>query len=162
MELVAAWRSLNSRRNHVETTILSRVRVLVAQDNPDIQRFLCIVLRQSGAEATVVDDGQKAVDSAIARPFDVILMDIDMPVVDGLEATRRLRDRGYQGAIIALTASGVVSAWTAVPAGFNGHLRQPIGTQHLVAALASFAMRGTTTTLLPRVDQPHFDRHTSD
>ena len=81
-------------------------RVLLADDSPDNQSLVAYVLRASGAEVMVADNGAAAVDLAMAsrldgHPFDVILMDMQMPILDGYEATRRLRDRGYTGAIIA-------------------------------------------------------------
>ncbi len=84
-------------------------RLLLAEDGPDNQRLIAYVLRRSGANVTIVDSGQAAVDAAwtataAGMPFDVILMDMQMPIMDGYTATRILRQRGYTAPIVALTA----------------------------------------------------------
>lgn len=84
-------------------------RILLAEDNPDNLRAVTLRLRQAGLDVLGVPDGQQAKDTALAahasgRPFDVILMDMQMPVLDGFEATRLLRSEGYDRPIIALTA----------------------------------------------------------
>jgi signal transduction histidine kinase len=84
-------------------------RILLADDGQDNQRLLSFVLQKAGAEVTVVGDGKLAVDAALAakgagKPFDVILMDMQMPVLDGYSATALLRQSGYDGAIVAVTA----------------------------------------------------------
>ncbi len=81
--------------------------VLLAEDGPDNQRLISFVLRHAGAEVTVADNGQMAVDLALAalrerKPFACVLMDMQMPVLDGYEATRKLRAEGYPGPIVAL------------------------------------------------------------
>ena len=86
-------------------------RVLLAEDGLDNQRLISLVLRNAGAEVVVVDNGRSAVEAALGhatagrrRPFDVILMDVEMPELDGLSATRELRALGYDGPIVAVTA----------------------------------------------------------
>ena len=82
---------------------------MLADDSPDNQDLVSHVLRRSGADVMVADNGAMAVQLALGaraegRPFDVILMDMQMPILDGYEATSRLRASGYTGAIIAFTA----------------------------------------------------------
>jgi len=80
-------------------------RVLLVEDGPDNQRLIRHVLRKAGAEVTVAEDGAEALEIVEREGgFDLILMDMQMPRMDGYEATRRLRASGYRGAIVALTA----------------------------------------------------------
>ncbi len=83
-------------------------RVLVAEDNKDLQRIFARQLTLLGLEVVGVGNGRDAVDLALAayqaeNPFDLILMDLEMPIVDGYEASRRIRDGGYSGPILALS-----------------------------------------------------------
>jgi signal transduction histidine kinase/ActR/RegA family two-component response regulator len=83
--------------------------ILLAEDSPDNQELVTFVLQKAGARVSLAADGQQALAMALAadaegKPYDVILMDMQMPVLDGYAATRQLRARGYLGPIIALTA----------------------------------------------------------
>lgn len=89
--------------------VLKGRRVLVADDSPDNRELVSFILGKAGAEVHTVEDGERAVRTVISAqqsgtPFDVILMDVQMPLVDGFAATERLREAGYQGFIVALTA----------------------------------------------------------
>ena len=101
--------------------------VLLAEDGLDNQRLIQMYLDNAGATATVVENGRQAVEAALRESYDLILMDIQMPVMSGLDALIELRKSGYTGPVVALTANvmaGDVSRYRG--AGFDGCLAKPI------------------------------------
>lgn len=80
------------------------VRLLLAEDSPDNQRLFARILTMAGAIVDVVNDGEGAVRIQSKNVYDVIVMDIRMPILDGYQATRRIREQGFKGPIVALTA----------------------------------------------------------
>ncbi len=134
-------------------------RILLAEDGPDNQRLIAFVLRNAGAQVTVVADGQAAHDEALAardrgQPFHVILMDMQMPVMDGYEATQRLRAAGYAGPIIALTAHAMQGDDAkCLAAGCDQYLTKPIDRAKFLQTVAR-AMESVAT---PRVVAPETD-----
>lgn len=82
-----------------------RGKVLIAEDTPELQLLECRMLQSMGIEVTVAKHGKEALEQALAEPPDLILMDMEMPVMDGLEATRVLRQVGCETPIVALTAN---------------------------------------------------------
>ncbi len=117
-------------------------RVLLAEDGPDNQRLIAHVLRRAGATVTVVDDGRKAMDAALGavgrgEPFDLILMDMQMPDMDGYEATALLRERGYAHPIVALTAhSFPEDREKCLASGCDEYASKPIDRAKLVSLCA--------------------------
>ena len=103
---------------------------------------MALRLEQYGTEVSVACNGREAVELALAarevgRPFDWILMDVQMPVLDGYGATRELRDRGYRGPIIALTAYATAeNREECLRFGCNDHLSKPVDWGRLVQVLA--------------------------
>lgn len=82
-------------------------RVLLTEDNHDNQRLVSILLKRMGIECETANNGKQAIARIENDNFDVILMDVQMPVMDGLTATRLLRKQGYAGPIVALTANAM-------------------------------------------------------
>ena len=135
----AAGEVVPARARATEVSV-PRLRILVAEDDPVSQQVALGLLRRQGHEVEVVGDGDAAVAAAGAGTYDVILMDINMPQMDGLEATRAIRRLpGRKGCVpvIALTASatrGDVHACEG--AGMNGFLLKPIDPAALSLALS--------------------------
>ncbi len=120
---------------------LRGMRVLLAEDNEINRQVAVELLTQVGVEVTVAVDGQDAIDQVEAAPvqrFDAVLMDLQMPVVDGYEAARRIRmsESHFQLPIIALSAHALVEERErCVLLGMNGHISKPIDPELLFHAL---------------------------
>ncbi|MBM4091545.1 MAG: response regulator, partial [Planctomycetes bacterium] len=126
---------------------LRGVRILLADDSLDNQVLLRAVLGNVGAEVEVAENGRLAVERAQADAFDVVLMDMNMPEMDGYEATRRLRDRGYRRPILALTANAMSGdADRCLAAGCDAHLAKPIDRKKLILAVSQYAPPKTGQT----------------
>ncbi len=125
-------------------------RVLLAEDGKDNQRLIAFLLGKAGAEVTLAENGQIAHDLALAAqdagtPFHVILMDMQMPVMDGYEATRRLRDAGYAGSIIALTAHAMsTDRDKCLQSGCDEYLAKPVQRHMLISLVSEYATARTT------------------
>ncbi|WP_157041547.1 hybrid sensor histidine kinase/response regulator [Nitriliruptor alkaliphilus] len=113
------------------------LRILVAEDNRTNQRLMLRLLERLGYAPRIVDDGAGAVAATAVDRFDVVLMDVQMPGVDGLEATRRIRDRdGDQLHILAVTANtGDDDRRACREAGMDGYVAKPIRVEELLTAL---------------------------
>ncbi len=113
------------------------VRLLLVEDNDFNQQVACELLTAVGAEVTIADNGLKAVELAAHGPFDAVLMDIQMPVMDGLRATKQLRRRGAVLPIIAMTAHAMPrDRQRCLDAGMDDFLTKPIHPEELYRVLA--------------------------
>jgi PAS domain S-box-containing protein len=117
-------------------------RILLAEDTPDIQNLIKMLLIEAGATVTAVDNGHLAVETAMAahregNAFDVILMDMQMPVMDGYAATRKMRLEGYKGRIVALTAHSMQGdREKCIEAGCDDFISKPIDPDQLIEIVA--------------------------
>ncbi|NOT01810.1 MAG: response regulator [Phycisphaerales bacterium] len=113
-------------------------RILLVDDDPLIVRLVEKHLHSLNAELKHVDDGEKAVQEALAHVYDVVLMDMEMPVLNGFEATQRLRSQGYTGRIVAATGyTGSADREKCLKAGCDSYLAKPYTRQALVELLRS-------------------------
>ena len=129
-------------------------RILLVEDVLDNQRLIGHVLRKAGADVSVAEDGQVAVDLALAAKqagssFDIILMDIQMPVMDGHEATRQLRKTGYTEPIIALTANTTSeNRQKCLDTGCDDFMTKPFELSTLVTIVAKHLARESSQNWL--------------
>jgi CheY-like chemotaxis protein len=118
--------------------------ILLAEDGIDNQRIIARLIRNWGMNVVVVSNGQETLDltfppEGIGRCFDAILMDIDMPILDGYATTRELRRRGYQSPIIAVTTNTQPDdPRKCLDAGCNDYLPKPVNRQTLATMLAQY------------------------
>src|SRR3989338_1245126 len=116
--------------------ILDGMRVLVVDDSPDNQMLIQMILNKSGANVSVANDGLEGINKAISQDFDIVLMDIQMPNIDGYEAVRILREKNYRVPIVALTAHAMKEERSrAIKAGFSHFLTKPIERTSLIELL---------------------------
>ncbi|HMB95651.1 MAG TPA: response regulator, partial [Tepidisphaeraceae bacterium] len=117
-------------------------RILLVEDGPDNQRLISFHLKRAGAEVKIADNGQIGLEmylqaNADHRPFDLILMDMQMPVLDGYAATTAIRSNGYNGPVIALTAHAMAEdREKCMAAGCSDYLSKPIARDVLIAAVS--------------------------
>jgi PAS domain S-box-containing protein len=112
---------------------LKNLRVLLAEDQPDNEELITHFLKEAGAVVDVARDGGEALTLANSGKYAVILMDIQMPVMDGYEVTRRLRTSGMQTPIIALTAHAMLEEREkCMKAGFSDFLTKPLNLPSLL------------------------------
>ena len=126
-------------------------RVLLVEDGPDNQRLISFLLKKAGATVEIAENGQIACEKILTNQnneaaFHVVLMDMQMPVMDGYDATRYLRDNHYAGPIIALTAHAMESDRAkCLAAGCTSYLSKPVDRQKLLALVAQFAGASATS-----------------
>ncbi|HEX8233043.1 MAG TPA: ATP-binding protein [Caulobacteraceae bacterium] len=129
-----------------EVQSLDGLRVLVVEDNPTNRTIATKVLENLGAAVQTAEDGLAGVEAAAAGGFDLILMDVQMPVMDGLEATRRIRALPGPAArtpIVALTANVMAhQRQTYLAAGMDGVAAKPISPAALLGEIARIAAAG--------------------
>ena len=137
----------------------SPLRVLAAEDNPVNQRVLAMLLETLGVTPTVVENGRLAVDAWRRTAFDLILMDIQMPVLDGVSAAEEIRRIEQSEArtpvpIFALTANVMKEQVASyLQAGMDGHVAKPILVEQLVEALEAAEVRRQAAALPPSAAQ---------
>jgi signal transduction histidine kinase/CheY-like chemotaxis protein/HPt (histidine-containing phosphotransfer) domain-containing protein len=120
-------------------------KVLLAEDTPDNQMLISMYVRRTGAEVTVVENGKLACDKAMSEHFDLILMDMQMPVMDGIQATQRLRDAGYDKPIVALTANALQQdKERCVQAGADDYLTKPLDLTRFHAVMKRYLQPGNS------------------
>jgi len=156
------------------TSLLEGMTILLAEDNPINQQLAVEFLGRAGAEVDIAATGQEALDKSQTHNYDVILMDIHMPVMDGLTATRAIRDTGSIVPVIAVSADALSERrLAAIEAGCNEYVTKPIDfdilldcirAQHDMVSSTEVPARRAGDTLNPRLQQKRSsetDQHSS-
>ncbi len=113
--------------------------ILYAEDNQDNQRLIGMLVRQTGADITIVDNGKDALSTALQDEFDLVLMDIQMPVMNGTTATRLLRENGFKKPIVAITANLMDHEIRSyLEAGCNDYLSKPVQRHRFYSVLKQY------------------------
>lgn len=122
-----------------EALALRGMKILFADDSPDNQFLVEHFLTLNGADVSLASDGSEAVDLALAGNFHLVLMDIQMPKMDGYQAAKVLIGRGYKSPIIALTAHAMDEEREKTKAvGFAGHLTKPLNFSELLDTISLY------------------------
>ncbi|MFK8020909.1 MAG: response regulator, partial [Pseudomonadales bacterium] len=114
-------------------------RVLVVDDGEENRELVRLVLEENGLNVDEACNGQEGVELALNNNYDIVLMDVQMPVMDGFEATRMLRSKNYDVPIVALTANAMKGfEQQCLDAGYTSYMSKPINIDKLLASLADY------------------------
>ena len=156
-----AVRTRSARREEAmvdHRTALAGARILLVEDNVFNQEVAVELLSRAGVTVSVASDGQQALDMLARERFDAVLMDCQMPVMDGYAATKALREQPSLRTlpVIAMTANAMVGDREAVlAAGMNDHIAKPIVVDEMFATLAKWVK--PSRSLVSSNDRPHAD-----
>jgi len=117
--------------------------VLLTDDNEDIIELVQLVLKNAGYKLITARDGVEAIDVCMSQKPDLVLMDLKMPRMDGFEATRTLREKGFTNPIVVLTASeSAEDKKKAHAAGINGYILKTMDMKDVETTIDKFLTRG--------------------
>ena len=118
------------------------MRVLVVEDEVRLARHIASALTEAGDDPVVVHDGEEALHQAVDKPFDLIVLDIGLPRIDGFEVLRRLRARHVSSRVLILTARGqVTDRVSGLQLGADDYLAKPFAMQELLARVRALGRR---------------------
>ena len=140
--LVTSLPDIEQRKSELSFDAINQAvegSVLLAEDNIDNQRLVSIYLKKVGADITLANNGKEAFEHASQKDFDLILMDIQMPILNGLDATKKLRNLGYTKPIVALTANAMKEdVDDCLNAGFSDFIAKPINQRQFIDCILAY------------------------
>lgn len=137
------------------------MRVLVVEDQPNVSNYVKRALEEQGYAVDLARTGREALEWAEVVQFDLIVLDVMLPEVDGITVCRRLRSQGYPAAILMLTARDTVDDRViGLDAGADDYLVKPFKLKELLARLRALARRGTAKTSTLKVANLSLDTRT--
>jgi PAS domain S-box-containing protein len=139
------------------------LKILVAEDTPFNQTFIMRLLEKYGYHGALVENGQQVLEALSRHPFDLVLMDVQMPEMDGLEATQRIREHEKQSGdhmpIVAMTAYAVKGdRERCLEAGMDEYVTKPVSAEKLFEAIHALLPGESGKKLEPHRTEKNFDR----
>ena len=137
----ANYNTINNNEKFSESNQLPHYkgRILVAEDNKDIQALINLLIRQVADDFVIVENGLQALEQACNSQFDLIFMDIQMPIMSGMEAHQQIRQKGISTPVVAMTANVMKKDRDeCMSAGFDGFLSKPINKADLYSFIAKY------------------------
>lgn len=137
---------------NVDTTVQLGGHVLLVEDSVDNQRLISMYIRKTGAPVSIANNGQEAVEMVSKHDYDLVLMDMQMPMMDGIEATRLIRKNGYKGVIVMLTANVMKEdIQRCLDSGCNDYFSKPINRAEFNQLLFKYLKQDT---LVSDIEEP--------
>ena len=122
--------------------------VLLAEDSEDLQELFSLYLECTGANYRIVSNGQQAIDAVSEKKYDLIFMDMQMPVMDGTSAVKKLRKQDYYGPIVALTANAMSDyKQTCLDNGFDDFISKPVDQELFYAVIQHYLKHAENTSM---------------
>jgi signal transduction histidine kinase/CheY-like chemotaxis protein/HPt (histidine-containing phosphotransfer) domain-containing protein len=148
------------KKQHATNNITLSGNILLAEDTIDNQRLLSMYIHKSGGHVDIANNGQEAVEAALANNYDLILMDMQMPIMDGMQAVKILREKAYNKPIAALTANAMKKDREyCLDAGCDDFLAKPVDRNQFFELLKKYLTVGeidNTTPITSTMDDDEF------
>ena len=130
----------------MQSALFCAMRVLVVEDDPEVRDFLLRVLREAAWAADSASTGQRALDQLASAPYDLVILDVGLPDIDGFAVCSALRARGDRTPVLVLTARNAVNDRVrGLDAGADDYLAKPFAVSELLARLRALARRPAET-----------------